>query len=78
MFKKFVTCVNPDGTVTVDKNRDAVADADVHQDMDRERERISRIAQSGRSRILSIEQTNSTIVIVYIYGAVKVYHWVAE
>lgn len=79
MFQKFVTTVNPNGTVTVDRVRDAVAAEDVEADMARERRRITHIARDGsRSRIESVEQTMTTLVIIYVAGTVKVYHWVAE
>lgn len=77
MFRKFVTTVFPNGTTSVDKNRDAVAPADVEADMAQERRRISQIAQQ-HGRIVSVEQTIATLVIIYAAGTVKVYHWVAE
>jgi hypothetical protein len=77
MFRKFVTTVHPNGSVDVDRNRDTVAAADVESDMAHERRRISNIAQ-GYGRIETVEQTMTTLVIIYAYGAVKVYHWVAE
>lgn len=79
MFRKFVTTVWPNGTVTVDKNRDAVAAEDVEADMAAERKRITNIARNGAyGRIESVEQTMATLVIIYVAGTVKVYHWVAE
>lgn len=77
MFRKFVTTVNPNGTVSVDRNRDTVAADDVVADMAYERRRISNIAREY-GRIETVEQTMTTLVIVYVAGAVKVYHWVAE
>lgn len=77
MFRKFVTTIHPNGSVTVDKNRDAVAAADVEADMANERRRISNIARE-HGRIETVEQTMTTLVIIYVAGTVKVYHWVAE
>lgn len=77
MFRKFVTTVFPNGRVSVDKNRDTVAAADVEADMAHERRRITQIAH-GNGRIESVEQTMATLVIIYVAGTVKVYHWVAE
>lgn len=77
MFRKFVTTVNPDGTVSVDRNRDTIAATDVEADMAAERKRITQIAK-GYGRISSVEQTMTTLVIIYVAGPVKVYHWVAE
>lgn len=77
MFRKFVTTVFPNGRVSVDKNRDTVAAADVEADMAYERRRITQIAH-GNGRIESVEQTMATLVIIYVAGTVKVYHWVAE
>jgi hypothetical protein len=77
MFTKFVTTVHPNGTVTVDHNRDAVAAEDVEADMARERKRISQIAREY-GRIETVEQTMTTLVIIYVAGTVRVYHWVAE
>lgn len=77
MFRKFVTTVFSDGRVEVDRNRDTVAATDVGADMAAERRRISQIAQQ-HGRIVSVEQTVATLVIIYAAGTVKVYHWVAE
>jgi hypothetical protein len=77
MFRKFVTTVHPNGTVSVDRNRDSVAAPEVEADMAYERRRISNIA-TEHGRIESVEQTMTTLVIIYVAGAVKVYHWVAE
>ncbi len=77
MFRKFVTTVFPNGRVETDKVRDTVAAADVEADMAAERRRISQIAQ-GYGRIDTVEQTITTLVIIYTAGTVKVYHWVAE
>lgn len=77
MFRKFVTTVWPNGRVTTDKVREPVAADDVERDMAEERRRISQIAQ-GYGRIDTVEQTMTTLVIIYTAGAVKVYHWVAE
>lgn len=77
MFRKFVTTVFPNGRVETDKVRDTVAAVDVEADMAYERRRISQIAQ-GYGRIDTVEQTISTLVIIYTAGTVKVYHWVAE
>lgn len=78
MFKKFVTTVMPNGTVSVDKVREPVAAADVERDMAEERKRITNIARSSNARIETVEQTMTTLVIIYVAGTVKVYHWVAE
>lgn len=79
MFRKFVTTVYPNGRTVVDKNRDAVAADDVQADMAAERRRITDIARNGAyGRIETVEQTMTTLVIIYVAGTVKVYHWVAE
>jgi hypothetical protein len=79
MFRKFVTTVYPDGRVTVDKNRDTVSAENVERDMAEERRRITNIARDGaRARIETVEQTMTTLVIIYVAGTVKVYHWVPE
>jgi hypothetical protein len=79
MFTKFVTTVFPNGTVKVDRVRDAVAAEDVEADMAHERRRITNIARDGaQGRIETVEQTMTTLVIIYVAGTVKVYHWVAE
>ena len=79
MFSKFVTTVFPNGRVSVDTVRDAVAADDVEADMAAERRRITNIARNGaHGRIESVEQTMTTLVIIYVAGTVKVYHWVAE
>lgn len=79
MFSKFVTTVYPNGRVSVDTVRDAVAAEDVERDMAEERRRITNIARNGaHGRIESVEQTMTTLVIIYVAGTVKVYHWVAE
>lgn len=79
MFSKFVTTVFPNGRVSVDTVRDAVAADDVEADMAAERRRITNIARTGAyGRIESVEQTMTTLVIIYVAGTVKVYHWVAE
>lgn len=77
MFRKFVTTVFPDGRVSVDKTRDQVAADDVEADMAYERRRISQIARE-HGRIETVEQTAATLVIIYVAGTVKVYHWVPE
>lgn len=78
MFKKFVTTVHPDGSVSTDRVRDAVSAEDVPRDKLSELGRIRKIAQEGRTRISSVEETMTTLVIIYVAGTVKVYHWVAE
>jgi hypothetical protein len=77
MFRKFVTTVYPNGRTTVDKTRDTVAAEDVEADMALERRRITNIARE-HGRIETVEQTMATLVIIYVAGTVKVYHWVAE
>jgi hypothetical protein len=77
MFRKFVTTVYPSGKVTVDNNPDAVAAEDVPADKAEERRRISRTAMQ-HGRVESVEETMTTLVIIYVAGTVKVYHWVAE
>lgn len=76
MFHKVVTTVNADSTVK-QEFREAVAAEDVERDMAEELRRIRQIAQSGRTRIVSVESLMTTLVITYAHGMVKVYHWVA-
>lgn len=76
MFQKIVNSINGNGDVTTEK-REQVAAEDVQADMARELRRIRQIAQTGRTRITSVEETMTTLVIIYGHGAVKVYHWVA-
>ena len=77
MFQKIVTSIDQSGNVSTEK-RDKVAAEDVQRDMAEELKRIRKIAQAGRTRIQSVEDTMTTLVITYSHGAVKVYHWVAE
>lgn len=77
MFQKIVTSVQTNGTISTEK-RGTVAPADVERDMAEELHRIGNIARSDRgSRILTVEDAQNTIVVIYVHGAVKVYHWVA-
>jgi hypothetical protein len=78
MYKKFVTTVLPSGRTAVD-SRENVADADLDRDKAYELHRIGNIARSDRgTRILTVEDTATTLVVIYHHGAVKIYHWVPE
>lgn len=76
MFQKIVTSIDMNGNVTTEK-RNKVDAEEVQQDMADELKRVRKIAQSGRTRIQSVEETMTTMVITYSHGAVKIYHWVA-
>lgn len=77
MFQKIVTTVS-EGKSTTEKRGTIDADG-VDRDMAEEMRWISRNARSERgSRILTVENTMTTIAVIYADGAVKVYQWVAE
>ncbi len=76
MFRKIVTSIDISGRVTTE-TRDIVADADREADMAHELRRIGDIARSPRGvRIQSVEDAQNTLVVIYVHGAVKVYHWI--
>ena len=78
MYRKIVTSIDPSGR-TSHEDRDMVQDADLERDMAYELRRIGDIARSPQGvRIQTVEETASTVVVIYVHGAVKVYHWVAE
>lgn len=78
MYRKIVTSIDPSGR-TSHEDRAMVADTDLDADMAHELRRIGDIARSPQGvRIQSVEETRTTLVVIYVHGAVKVYHWVAE
>ncbi len=77
MFRKIVTSIDISGRVSTE-SRGVVDPQDVQQDMAEELRRIGDIARSPRGvRIQSVEDAQNTLVVIYVHGAVKVYHWIA-
>lgn len=78
MYRKIVTTVDIRGR-TSHEDRGIVQDADLESDKAYELRRIGDIARSPQGvRIQSVEDAADALVVLYVHGAVKVYHWVAE
>ena len=78
MFQKIVTTVDISGRVSSETRGEKIAPEDVEADMAYELRRIGNIARSPQGvRIQSVEDATNTLVVIYVHGAVKVYHWVA-
>jgi len=78
MYRKIVTSIDIKGR-TSHEDRGTVQDADLERDRAYELRRIGDIARSPQGvRIQTVEDAVNTLVVIYVHGAVKVYHWVAE
>lgn len=78
MFRKIVTSIDIQGRTSTE-DRGTIQDADRDADMAHELRRIGNIARSPQGvRIQTVEDAVNTLVVIYVHGAVKVYHWVAE
>lgn len=78
MYRKIVTSVDIKGR-TSHEDRGTIPDAERDADMAYELRRIGDIARSPQGvRIQTVEDAVNTLVVIYVHGAVKVYHWVEE
>ena len=78
MYRKIVTSVDTQGRSSTE-DRGTIPDADRDADMAYELRRIGNIARSPQGvRIQTVEDTLNTLVVIYVHGQVKVYHWVEE
>lgn len=78
MFKKVRTTVDANGTVDVPGQPLARMDAaEVEADMAKTRRDLRQMAMTY-GRIDTVEQTMTSLVIIYTSGTVVIYQWIAE
>lgn len=77
-YEKFSTTVKPDGTVTTNRKKSVIiGSTQLGADMDWEKERLTRMALRPGSTIQTVEQTQSTVIVINVGGTVTTYHWIA-
>lgn len=77
MFKKIRTTVHSSGRVETTEPLAWLTESSVEEDMNRQR-RLLRDKAMRFGRISTVEQTLTTLAVVYATGTVDVYQWVAE
>lgn len=77
MFRKIRTTVNSNGSVESGVVVDQMGADSVEADMSKTRRDLRQMAMTY-GRIDTVEQTMTTMVILYTSGTVVIYQWVAE
>jgi len=76
MFKKIVTTIQHNGDVSGSIHGTNIGAGQVEADMAQTRRAIRQDTES-KGRVVHVEQTMTSLVVVYASGAVRVTQWVA-
>jgi hypothetical protein len=79
MFKKVQTTIHANGQSTVRVIQIGIRPDQIESDMEGERAYFSKIATDPRivNRIQNVEATETSVVVIYESGMVKIIQWVA-